>query len=178
MLETFICVSGIYSASNIILLAKNIKSVKYNTIKTLNGIFELRKDRIFTDNNTHNIYWINDKTCMLYNIDRPFRTAMFDNNTDKFKTLCFNDVDECKNYCIEHKMKFDNVSYGKIKIETIDINKIWMVYNITNMQYTILPRTTEDEFKKFMIKKHQLPFRKINFILFLALLIFYAESNY
>lgn len=171
MLKTITCLSGIYCASNIILITKNIKLINQNMIMTLNGRSTLNNSPIFKNSNDHTIWWINNKTCMLYNVDSPFKTAMFSDNTDQFQTLCFNDVDECKNYCMENKMKFDNISYDQIKIETIDTDKIWMLYDSTTSRYTILSKTTESEFKQFMIKKHQLPFRKINFILFVALLV-------
>lgn len=162
MLISAICLSGMYSTANIFLVAKNIQLVKQNLIMTLNGKRELKKTHIIRDDHENYIIrWIDDKHCMKYGNGANIQH--------------FYDIEGCKNYCIENKMIFDKDNYNKAKIEDNVTSKIWMLYN--GNRYTILSRMNESEFKKLMIKNNQLPFSKINFILFIGLVGVYVYLN-
>lgn len=140
MLKSFACLSGLYGIANWIFVKRNKKFVNQNIIVTLRGKREININRINTSNG-HNIYWLDDKECMLHN----YRFCIFDDyyvsNNDKILLKDFDSVDDCKQFCIEQNLNFDRNSYEIIKIESLDRsndNRIWILYG--NGKYTVITK--------------------------------------
>lgn len=171
MLLTLTSLSGAYCIANTIFIRRNMNLLKQNMFMTLHGTREFKSVDIRKEDTIYKLNWIEDKECMLYKQDFlncPYKLKYFDN------------VDDCKQFCLETKIKFNHASFNKIKIEKLyytgDSDNICMLTN--GDEYTIVGKMTDKEFKKYLVKNNQLPFNKLNMLLFIALIIYLNYLNY
>jgi len=163
MLLTLTSLSGLYSISNMILIKNNKNLLKNNKFLSLRGEKTLGEITISKDSILYKVNYIKNDDFL---INDNILNCQFDK---------FNTVDECKHFCIENKLEFENNFYNKIVIDDLN-NNIWVLCK--DKKYTIVKKMTYNDFKNQIIKTNQLPFNKLNMILFLILLIIYNESNY
>lgn len=166
MLPTLISLSGLYQFSNMILVKRNKNLLKNNIFISLKGRKTLDQITVVEDSVPYRINYIKSDQISNLLVDG-----------DKiFQTTKFNTTEECKNYCMDNNLVFDNSIYEKIVIEDKNPDNIWILRHYE--KYTIVKKMNCDDFKNYILKTNQLPLNKLNIILFMILVIIYYESNY
>jgi len=164
MLLTLASLSGSYCIANQIFVRRNKNLLQYNEFLSLRGRKTITH---FNYENSHKINYINYIRSNKLSNDRL---------TDIYKIQNFNNPDECKNFCIDKNLKFDNTIYNQLVIDDENSSNVWILYN-NSKEYTIIRNMSLESFKKEIINTNRLPFSKLNIILFMVLMIIFYESN-
>ena len=160
MLLTLVSLSGLYGISNMIFVRRNKNLLQYNKFLSLRGRKTINQ---FNYENCHKINYI--KSDKLSN----------DRLTDIYQIQNFNNTDDCKNFCIDRNLKFDNSIYNQIVIDSESPKNIWILHD--SKEYTVMRNMSLESFKNQIIKTNRLPFSRLNIILFMILTIIFYESN-
>ena len=163
MLLTLASISGLYGISNQILMKKNKNLLKSDVFLSLRGKKSIGQITISKNSILYKINYIKDNN---FTVNNKILT---------YETQKFNSTEECKNFCINNKLEFDNSIYNKIVIDDPSSENIWLLRY--SDKYTIMKKMSCNDFKNQIIKTNQLPFNKLNIILLVILIIMCYESN-
>lgn len=169
MLPTLISLSGFYGISNMILVKRNKNLLKNNIFLSLKGRKTLDQITIIKDSIPYRINYIKSDKLSINNF-------LLVDEDKTYQTTKFNTTEECKNFCMNNNLVFDNSIYEKIVIDDKNLDNIWVLRH--SEKYTIMKKMNSDDFKNHILKTNQLPLNKLNIILFMILIIIYYESNY
>lgn len=166
MLLTLTSLSGLYCLTNMMFVKRNRTLLKNNMFFSIRCKNFLEETTILNDSISYKINHIkSDKL----SIDKYFAGS--------YRIQKFNTVEECKTFCTNNSnLKFDYSCYNNIVIDDENCKNIWVIYNYH--QYAIIKPMPIDTFKSQIIKNNQLPFNKLNIVLFIALLVIYYESHF
>jgi hypothetical protein len=163
MLLTLTSLSGLYGISNMIFIRNNKNLLKSGKFLSLRGKKSLGQIELSKNSKLYIINYVKDDNFTLNNKILTYQTKKFDTTED------------CKNFCLNSNLNFDNSIYNKIVIDDQNPDNIWLLQ--FSEKYTIMNKMSYNDFKKQIIKTNQLPLNKLNIVLFMVLLVIYYESN-